>query len=127
VHRDDVRMRELREQLGLAEQPLARRLGLVGADRDELHRDRAIELGIEGLVHDAHPAAPDHVDHDVASELRPTRERVLAARQLREHEAALGAAVEVRVDRVVGVTREVAQPRVLRRALHGRHLPRVLP
>jgi hypothetical protein len=72
-HGDDGWMREQRERLRLAVQPRAVRLGELAGTHD-LERDAAIELGIVGGVDDAHAAAAELVQHDVAAEhgrLRP--------------------------------------------------------
>ncbi len=50
----------------------------------------------------------------------------LGARELRVEHAAVGATIEMRVERDVCLAAEIALPRVLRGALHGRDLSRVL-
>ena len=56
VHRDDVRVVEPRDGLGLAPESLAR-LGRGGAER--LDRDRAVKGRLPRLVDDAHPATAE--------------------------------------------------------------------
>ena len=62
VHRDDVRMRELRHRLRLADQPRAG-LGARAAALHDLDRDAAIEIGVVRLEHDAHAAGAE-LAHD---------------------------------------------------------------
>jgi len=40
----------------------------------QLQRDHAIELGIEGAVHDAHAAFAEAIEHDVAADGRAALE-----------------------------------------------------
>ena len=85
---DDVRVRQARDRLRLAQQPRARRARRrVGRARpcSELERDLAIELRIVGGVDLAHAAAPDEVEDDVASHADATGQRrgVAARRQQR--------------------------------------------
>ena len=68
VHRDDVRMRQPRQRLRLAEQPRAPSLRLLSRARprvQELQRDGPLELRIVRLVDDAHPALARAIDDDV--------------------------------------------------------------
>ena len=77
-HDDDVRVRQPRDRLRLAQRPLpplvARDAG-AGLDPQQLDRDLAIQLGIVGRIDLAHPAATDEAEHDVAPDGRPARQR----------------------------------------------------
>ena len=69
---DDVRVRDLRQRLGLADQPR----GAVGADRaHELERDAPVEIRIVGAIDHAHAAETEAIEDDVASHARTPRER----------------------------------------------------
>ena len=72
VDRDDVRVRELRRGLGLAQEARAD-LGAVGELRgQDLDRDHPLEAAVLGAIDDAHPPATD-----LAIELVGRRERPL--------------------------------------------------
>ncbi len=76
VQRDDVRVRQPRRGLGLAEEPLLlQRRPFAGAHR--LERHRAPELAIARLVHDAEAAAPDLAHELEASHHRAGTQHVL--------------------------------------------------
>jgi hypothetical protein len=85
VDRDDVGVREPGDRLGLA-QHAGTALGaeaIAWLVEDDLDGDLAVELGIVGGVHDAHPARAEHVEHEVAADGRATRELVPFSRHLR--------------------------------------------
>ena len=78
VDDDDVRVRQPRDRLRLAQRPLpplGQRDAVAGLDPQELDRDLAIELRIVRRVDLAHPAAPDQPQHDVAADDRAASER----------------------------------------------------
>ena len=82
VDGNDVGMRQLRQRLRLAQQPLRRLLFLV-AVQDQLEREEPIELGIVRAVDDGHTAATQLVEHDVATtDARTARERGERPRRL---------------------------------------------
>ena len=70
MDRDDVRVLERGRQarLGLEAGDRVRVLGVLG--RDDLQRHGAVQIGVGGLVDDAHPAAIEHALDAVARELR---------------------------------------------------------
>ena len=81
---DHVRVRQTRERLGLAEQPLSapgggRRVG-VARGVQELQRDGALELGVVRLVDDPHPPLADPAEDDVAPDADAALEPRLRAR-----------------------------------------------
>ena len=143
VDRHHVRVRELRERAGLARQAQPRLLGAAAepGQPDHLERDGPVELGIEGLVDDAHAAAPLEADDDVAADHRAGgqlertgqaergrhgdggRAAAVCPGQLGEQEAASRAAIQVPLDLLAGLIVEgsanVAQQRVLRGTVHG--------
>jgi hypothetical protein len=107
-------MRQPRHRLRLAPQPLVQLLdgdGVMRARRigeQQLQRHAAIELGIVGGVDDAHAAATEHVDDEVAADRRAAGERRrgvgvyasrlplgIAAGDLAQHLATDGAAIEM--------------------------------
>jgi hypothetical protein len=65
VHRDHVRVHQLRHRLGLAQQP---RASIPAARVHELHRDPAIELRIVRRVHHAHAPQTEHREQLVVAE-----------------------------------------------------------
>ena len=81
VDDDDVRVREPRDRLRLAQRALAslaHRDAVFDARAQQLDGDLAIQLGIEGGVNLAHPAAPQKIQNDVAADARAPRERLEA-------------------------------------------------
>ena len=75
----DVRMRKARDGLRFAQEPLARRPSRRLACRrlvQELERDLAVELGIEGRVNLAHPATADEIQDHVAADRGARRQAV---------------------------------------------------
>ena len=69
VHDDDVRVRELRDGLRLAQQALLREVVLRRhLGEHELERDVAVEAGIVGRVHLAHAAAAHEREHRVPTD-----------------------------------------------------------
>ncbi len=81
VHGDDVRVRQPRHRLRLAQQPRARRVLLtLLAPLEQLERDLSIELRIVGAVDDAHRAAADAFDDQIAADTGAGVQRWLLAR-----------------------------------------------
>ena len=78
VDRDDVRVRQLRDRLGLAHQArlAARRDRPALVRAQQLERDLAIELRIVGGVDDAHRAGAEALEHEVAADGRAAGEDV---------------------------------------------------
>ena len=62
VDRDDVRVVELRDRLGLALEPLDARRARAELGRQDLERDLAAERVLDRAEHDAHAAAADLVE-----------------------------------------------------------------
>ncbi len=62
VDRDDVRMAELRQQLGLAGETFGEARVALALGGEDLDRDEAVEGFLAGLVNDAHAAAPETLD-----------------------------------------------------------------
>ena len=80
VDDDDVRVRQARDRLRLAQRPLpplGQRHAGARLDAQQLDRDLAVQLRIVRRVDLAHPAAPDQPQHDVAADARAARERCL--------------------------------------------------
>ena len=78
VRDDDVRVRQARDRLRLAQRalpPLRQRDAVARLHAQQLDRDLAIQLRVVRRVDLAHAAAPDHRQHDVAADARPARER----------------------------------------------------
>src|SRR6185312_1649213 len=78
VDGDDVGVRQARDGLRLAQRalpPLAHADAVLDARAQQLDGDLVIQLGIEGGVDLAHPAAPQESQYDVATDARPPRER----------------------------------------------------
>jgi hypothetical protein len=97
-HRDDVGMRQPRQRLGLALHAGAPdRARLRGAD--DLDRDLAIELGIEGAIDHAHAAGADLIDDQVTTDLGAGGDRRLARGSHRRRRLGRGAAVRERFPR----------------------------
>ena len=74
----DVGMGQARQGLRLAQQSHAARRRLVRIRRvaaQQLQRDTAVQLGIEGGIHHAHPAAAQRLEHDVAADARAAPQR----------------------------------------------------
>lgn len=70
-HANDVRVRQLREQLGFPGEPREGvRVGREDIGTDELHGDRRLEFRVEGPVHHPGPAGADALDQQVLSDLR---------------------------------------------------------
>ena len=70
---DDVRVRQPRDRLRLAQRALpalVARDAVAGLDPQQLDRDLAIQLGIVRRVDLAHAAAADQAEHDVAPDGR---------------------------------------------------------
>jgi hypothetical protein len=67
VERHAVGVRDARQRLRLADQPLAPRARFLA---QELERDRSIELGVARAVHDAHAAGAEQTLHDEAADAR---------------------------------------------------------
>ena len=67
----DVRMIQLGDRRGLAQEPLLRRFVLRVVGLQRLDRDRARQLRVERLVHDAHASATDLLDDLVAPDRLP--------------------------------------------------------
>ena len=80
VDDDDVRVRQARDRLRLAQRPLpplGQRHARARLDAQQLDRDLAIQLRIVGRVHLAHPAAPHQPEDDVTANAGAARERCL--------------------------------------------------
>ena len=71
-HRDDVRMRELRDDARLAPEPLDVLVVLEVALVEDLQRDVALEQRVVRLVDARHAAAPEELARP-RSDLRSTR------------------------------------------------------
>ncbi|MBK7827693.1 MAG: hypothetical protein IPJ59_21235 [Nannocystis sp.] len=74
VDGDDVGVGELGEGLGLAQE--AELAGAVRARTQQLERDLAVEVGVEGGVDDPHRAGAEAVEDDVAADHRAALELV---------------------------------------------------
>ena len=75
VERADVRVRDLRDRLRLALEPLPQLRARREMLRQDLDRDRALEPRVSRLVDLPHPARADGRQDLVRPELRPRRER----------------------------------------------------
>ena len=78
VDDDDVRVRQPRDRLRLAQRalpPLVAGDAVAGLHPQQLDRDLAIQLGIVRRVDLAHAAAADQPEHDVAADGRAPRQR----------------------------------------------------
>ena len=62
VDRDDVDVADRRRGAGLAEEPSPRPIAVGQARADELDRDHTVELRVEALEHDPHPAAAEDAE-----------------------------------------------------------------
>ena len=80
VDADDVRVRQLRDRLGLADQSLLA-AGLVASPAllraQHLERDLAVQFGIVSRVNDAHRAGAEALQHQVAPDGRALGEHLL--------------------------------------------------
>ena len=83
---DDVRVLERRDRFRLAAEPLPLGRPGVRAGQDHLERDRAVQVEVPGLVHDAHAAAADLVNDLVTGHQR--RGEVGRLRDAERHHAA---------------------------------------
>ena len=88
VDRDDVRVRQAGERLGLAEQPRVAVAAL--AREDELEGDLAVELRVVSGVDDTHAAGADPAEHDVTADHGAAGELRRALPVRRESRAAAG-------------------------------------
>ena len=73
VDRDDVRVLQPRDGLGLALEPLARRRVEREIDQHHLERDVAVERRVLGAIEHAHPAAAKQAQDFVAANMRRNR------------------------------------------------------
>ena len=83
VDLDDGLVAELRVRAPLPPEPLDDLLRAGELHVERLHGDRAIELLLERLVHDAHATAADLADDPGSSDLAHHRSRRIARRRVR--------------------------------------------
>ena len=62
VNRDDIDVADRRSRAGLAQEPSPRPIAVGLKRTDQLDRDDAIELRVEALEHDPHPAAAEDAE-----------------------------------------------------------------